>query len=139
MRTPVLSPRLLAAGWGIWAMLTAAAYVHGVPAALDPIADMLPTMSVAATWAIASIALLIGAIAPHSGTCGRIGRTARVVGIALVTGLLAAWTVSYAVDALEHGSRLWISSKNYGALTVAALASAYKMARGAPGRRRDAQ
>lgn len=129
MLDKLVSPRIIAATWGTYAVLTALAYRSTSVAALTPVAVILPTGSPAFGWAVAAGLLLIGAVLPPSPRFARLGRVTRLAGITIAGALLFMWAASYALDALTEQSRMWVSAKNYVMLAGAAAASAYVMGR----------
>lgn len=134
MRNPAkslrVSPRSLSAAWAVWASLTAAAYIGAEPVALGPVSTLTLGVPLSAVWGVTATLLVVGAALPSRGRAGVVARRARVVGITLVAGLLAAWASTYILDSLgPEGGRLWVSGKNYLALTIAALGSAARISR----------
>lgn len=129
MLEKLVSPRVIAATWGTYAVLTALAYKSTSVAALTPVEAILPTGSPALAWAVAAALLLAGAVLPPTPRCARLGRVTRLSGITIVGALLFMWSASYALDALTEQSRMWVSAKNYVMLACAAAASAYVMGR----------
>lgn len=125
-----VSPRSLSAAWAVWASLTAAAYIEAEPYALGPVLTLTLGVPLSAVWGVTATLLIVGAALPSRGRAGVVARRARVVGIMLVAGLLAAWASTYMLDSLgPEGGRMWVSGKNYLALTLAALGSAARINR----------
>lgn len=114
-------PRVISGAWAVWGWATAAAYAVRTPEALDPVVRLFPGDGVAWVWAAAALLMSIGAVVPAGCSGGRLGRWARGAGLTIITGLLAAWAVTYWWDAAADGSRLWVSAKNYTLLTVLAM------------------
>lgn len=114
-------PRAVALTWAVYAALTSMAYMDARPEQLEVPATILPVRLWAA-WAAAGVLLTLGAVFPPTASprLRRIARILRVVGLALIAGLLTMWTEAY----MGYGDRGWVSGKNYLALLVAAGFSA---------------
>lgn len=116
--------------WAGWSAVTSLSYVGEAPTALQPVAAIVPVVSLSAVWAVIAGVLLIGAVLPpRPGLVGAVGRVARGGGITLVAAALAAWASTYFIDSFVDGGRMWVSGKNYAALAVAAAVSAMLIAR----------
>lgn len=128
----IAHPRVVSGVWAAWAWASALAYVGRVPAQLDPVVELIPAPAVAWVWAAAAGLLSLGALTPAGCAGGLAGRWARGAGLAVITGLLAAWAVTYAWDAVADGSRMWVAAKNYAVLTVLAMLTSPVVGRDRP-------
>lgn len=129
MTRPRMSPRRVAAAWAVWAWATCIAYIGESPTALTPVSVLLPTGRLSAAWAIVAVLLTVGAALPARDRMARVGRVLRSIGVVLLTAGLAAWSATYLLDSIVDGGRMWVSGKNYLALTTAAIASSAFIAR----------
>lgn len=120
-RLRVWKPRAVALTWAVYAGLTSMAYMGARPEQLEVPRTILP-VSLWQAWAAAGVLLTLGAVFPPTASprLRRIARILRVVGLALIAGLLTMWTEAY----MGYGDRGWVSGKNYLALLVAAGFSA---------------
>ena len=125
----VLAPRALSAVWAVFAAATSVGYYGRTVSALTPVESVLPAGSPMLAWMAAAVLLAVGAIIPPSRCWARAGRAFRITGIAIAGALLAMWAVSFGVDAIVDGSRMWVSAKNYVMLAMAAMGSGALMGR----------
>lgn len=128
------SPRGVAAVWALWAWATALAYADTTPSQLDPVTKLIPGTGVAWLWGAAAVLLTIGAVVPSGARdsptrVDNVARGCRIAGLAMVTGLLIAWGVTYAYDSVHMENRLWVSAKNYLLLALVALANSQTVGR----------
>ena len=129
MIRPRMSPRRVAAAWAVWAWATSIAYIGESPTALTPVSLLLPSGQLSVVWGIVAVLLTVGAALPARDRMARVGRVLRSIGVVLLTAGLAAWAATYLLDSLVDGGRMWVSGKNYAALSVAAIASSAFIAR----------
>lgn len=129
MTRPRMSPRCVAAAWAAWAWATCIAYLGESPTALSPVSVLLPHGHLSTVWAIVAVLLTAGAALPARNRLARVGRALRSIGVVLLTAGLAAWAATYLLDSIVDGGRMWVSGKNYLALTGAAIASSAFIAR----------
>lgn len=129
----ILTPRIVAAVWGIFSAVTAYGYVGKSISALTPIEEIMPAESLAFAWMVAAGFLLVGAAVPSGNRAvNRCGGLLRAAGIISVTLLLTMWSLSYFMDSVVDGSRGWISGKNYLFLAMASMVSAWVAGRHQP-------
>lgn len=95
--------------WAVWSFLTALAYIHDPSIGhLQPVVHLMPVGWWAWAWGAAAVLLVMGLV-PWRGA-----GWSRVAGLALVSGLSAAWATSFALVWLEGDTtRGWVSAKNY--------------------------
>lgn len=85
---------------------------------------------IAAVWAVfAAVLLAVDAVAPATDRWAAVGRVLRTIGIATVGVMRAMWVISFAIEAVVDGSRMWISTKNYSMLAATAMVSGAVMGR----------
>lgn len=125
----LFSPRVIATAWAFFAAATSLGYYGKSVSALTPVESVLPSGSPAFAWAVAAALLVVGAVAPVTDRWAAVGRVSRTIGIAVAGALLAMWAISFAIDAVRDGSRMWISAKNYSMLASTAMASGAVMGR----------
>lgn len=118
---------IMMAGWIVWDIATALAYLDGAPKQLEKAEDLLH-VPIWTVWALAAALLIIGCLIParRGGLCNDVAVWTRSAGLAVNAALLGIWSYEFIFADAERG---WVTGKNYLFFTFFALHYGYLVTR----------